>query len=108
MKGERMRAMDRVDVLWWQAWDLLWASIGRHCVEKALAQRVLWALKFLKTPGGGGMVPLSEPGEEAFEVKPWEEWFMDALDAFGYHIDRAKFWDAKDNPKKRKKARRAA
>lgn len=71
-----------------------------------LASCVLWALKFLKTPGGSGMwCGTSKDGEMV--TKPWQERFMDALDKCGYVIDREAFWEPKDK-KKGKPAKKPA
>ena len=65
----------------------------------ALGARVIWALKFMEPPGGGGLV--ASPGSE--ETQPWEHWFMDALDDIGYVADRKKFLEQKYAPKKRRR-----
>lgn len=73
--------------------------------HRQLAKRVIWALKFLKSNSTGDVC---EFNAETGEVKPlgcWEEWFMDALDGVGYHVDRKEFWKRRD-AKKRKGARR--
>lgn len=62
-----------------------------------LASCVLWALKFLKTPHGGGCWT----NFETRESKAWEEKFMDALDGVGYRIDRKAFWKKRDAKGKR-------
>lgn len=63
-----------------------------------LANRVIWALKFLKAPGAGLM---SKGDLAAPEVKliPWQEDFMDALDLVGWKIDRKKYWEQKEGKK---------
>lgn len=59
-----------------------------------LGARVVWALKFLKAPGGG-MVMTGRDGSDGPTVMPWEDWFMDALDQIGYRIDRESFYARK-------------
>jgi hypothetical protein len=57
-----------------------------------LASCVLWALKFLQTPHGGGLWL----NMTTMESKAWEDRFMDALDSVGHHIDRKAFWKKRD------------
>lgn len=66
-------------------------------VVSDLASCVLWALKFLKTPHGGGSVV----NMKTMKHQAWEEKFMDALDGVGYQIDRKAFWKKRDAKGKR-------
>ncbi len=54
---------------------------------KHLAECVVFALKFLKTHGL--MVDASG------KIRPWQEDFMDALDDYGYKVDREEYWKRK-------------
>lgn len=63
-----------------------------------LASCVLWAIKYLKTPHGGGLWM----DMNTLEGKAWEEKFMDALDGVGYRIDRKAFWKERDGKKRRR------
>ena len=65
-----------------------------------LASCVLWALKYLKTPSGGGM--WTDMSVKPMVLMPWQEKFMLALDGVGYQIDRKDFWKKQD-AKKRKR-----
>jgi hypothetical protein len=67
--------------------------------EAALASCVLWALKFLQTPHGGGLWT----NMTTMESKAWEDKFMDALDGYGYRIDRKLFWKKRDEKKPKKR-----
>jgi hypothetical protein len=70
-------------------------------VATDLASCVLWALKFLKTPHGGGLWT----NMTTMESKAWEDKFMDALDGYGYRIDRKLFWKKRDEKKPKKRPR---
>lgn len=70
-------------------------KVGRAKVT-ALANAVVWALKFLQEPRGGGMHFNLTTGES----KPWQEKFMDALEGVGIVVDRKEFWK-KQNKKRR-------
>ncbi len=79
------------------------AEIDHEKIAIELAQRVIWALKYLRTR--------SSRGASVFHVntastQPWEEWFFDALDMVGYHVDRKKFYavERKTRAKVKKKA----
>jgi hypothetical protein len=70
-------------------------------VAKDLASCVLWTLKFLKTPqGGGNWIDLN-----TMKSMPWEERFMNALDGYGHRIDRKLFWKERDKKGRDKKKR---
>jgi hypothetical protein len=68
-----------------------------------LASCVLWALKFLKSPHGGGLWT----NMRTMESKAWEEKFMEALDGVGYRIDRKTFWKKRDEKTSRPRTRAA-
>lgn len=68
-----------------------------------LAVRLIWALKYMKPKSGGGSVLHID----TMVAQPWDEWFMDGLDAVGYKIDRKKYRARMDGKKPRtKKVRR--
>lgn len=66
---------------------------------ESLGSCVLWALKFMKTSSGAGMVFHPETGV----IEPWQEKFMNALDKTGYVIDREAYYAGKSKPKSRKR-----
>lgn len=70
-------------------------------VARDLASCVLWALKFLQTPHGGGLWT----NMTTMESKAWEEKFMDALDGYGHRIDRKQFWKKRDEKPSKKRPR---
>lgn len=68
-----------------------------------LAQRVKWALSFLKLPGDSGMVVL-DVSKEPIKTIWWEDWFMDGLDMVGYRIDRKAYYERKNKKPRRRGA----
>ena len=69
-------------------------------IIKALSSCVLWALKFMKAPGGGLVANL-----KTGKCQPWEEKFFDALAMTGNEYDRAAYYASREKPKKRAAAR---
>jgi hypothetical protein len=63
-------------------------------IAKRLAECVAFALKFLKCHGA--MINI-----KTGEVRAWQEDFMDALDDFGFVVDRKKYWEQKKGRKSR-------
>ena len=71
---------------------------------KLLAEKVVWAIKYMNPKGSGSMMKPTEDG--GFTIVSWVSDFCDALETCGYIVDR----DAIDrirNPKKKKSARHA-
>jgi hypothetical protein len=66
-------------------------------IAQGLAARVLWALKFMHTRSPGGLVCSADGVSQA-----WDDWFADALDAYGYVIDRKVLHARHAAPKKRR------
>ncbi len=66
-----------------------------------LGSCVLWALKFLDTKSGGGLVASAD----LKVLQAWEDNFMDALDGIGYVIDRKSYYENKANKGKRRSRR---
>lgn len=64
-------------------------------VAKRLAECVVFALKHLRTASRDALMIDLKTGD----CRPWQDDFMDALDDYGYKIDREKYYAAL--PKKR-------
>lgn len=63
-----------------------------------LSRRVIWALKYLRTRSGMGVVMIKED-DQKFKTQPWEDWFMDALEQSGYEVDRSAYYASRDGKK---------
>lgn len=48
-------------------------------ISLELQRRVIWALKFMRFPGGGGLVCLGKGGKR-IKTQHWTEWFADGAE----------------------------
>jgi len=75
-------------------------------IAASLAQRVIWALKYMNPKGGNGSVFHVDKGE----TQPWDDWFIDGLAEVGYVVDRKKYREMREGkkPTKTKRAKKTA
>lgn len=66
----------------------------------SLASKVVWALKYLDTKSGSGMMVTTDPEAKSFKTIAWQEDFMDVLDKVGIVVDRPKYYEQKYSKKK--------
>lgn len=69
-------------------------------IAAALAARVAWALKFMDVKGGGFVFKSDTNG--VGEVQDWEDYFCDALDMYGFKVDRKKLRAMRAGKKRRR------
>lgn len=69
--------------------------------ENQLAQRVIFALKYMEIHPPLGVVTNRKEDGTIEVIGSWEKWFMDALDLVDYKVDREAYFARKYAPRKK-------